>query len=251
MEAAKKTTQADLIKEIVDDSLYETNTAIPAIVDSFSASDKTVDVTPALQKTFEDGSKLYLPQIKGVPVIYPQAANFAIVFPIAVGDSVLLIFSQRSIERWKERGGKLDPLDVRKHDLSDAVAIPGLYKIAGGEAVEAGKVKIKYHDALIEIEETNRIKVSNDNGSIVLEADGNVDIDTGTNGAARLNDEIKSTVGDDAVFWSFILTLFTTFNSHVHPIGTPNTGPPTPLLGTYPTTLTGKITAGSNKVKIG
>jgi len=38
----------------------------------------------------------------------------------------MLLFSQASIDKWRKQGGKVDPVRDRRHDLSDAIAIPGL-----------------------------------------------------------------------------------------------------------------------------
>jgi hypothetical protein len=39
----------------------------------------------------------------------------------------MLVFSQRSIDRWLDVGGEIDPADPRKHHLTDAIAYPGVY----------------------------------------------------------------------------------------------------------------------------
>jgi hypothetical protein len=40
---------------------------------------------------------------------------------------VALVFSDRSLDRWLNAGGVVDPGTYRMHDLSDAIAIPGLH----------------------------------------------------------------------------------------------------------------------------
>lgn len=83
-----------------------------------------------------------------------------------------------------------------------------------------------------------------------------VNINGGDNGAARINDEIKSTNAEDAKFWTWF-TIFRTVLST--PVNEPGLGAPSvfqqalnaALAAAFPTTLTGKITKGSDSVKIG
>ncbi len=67
-----------------------------------------------------------IPPIANVPVIFPRATGYADTFPLTVGDSVLVFFAERSIDEWKSTGNASnDAQDIRRFDLSDAVAIPG------------------------------------------------------------------------------------------------------------------------------
>ena len=93
-------------------------------------------------------------------------------------------------------------------------------------------------------------------GNIVLGTDGSVDIKSGSNGAARIEDKVKSTPAEDATFWNWLQGLIEVFNTWM-PI--PNDGGAVlaTALKAYltanptPKELTGKITEGSNSVTIG
>lgn len=57
----------------------------------------------------------------------PSVPSFVdLALPVAVGDTGLLIFSDRSLDVWLATGGIVDPGDDRRHALSDAVFVPGL-----------------------------------------------------------------------------------------------------------------------------
>jgi len=83
-----------------------------------------------------------------------------------------------------------------------------------------------------------------------------VNINQGDNPAARKEDEIKSTQADDAKFWTW-MTIFKTILST--PVNEPGMGAPSvfqqvlnaALSTQFPDSLTGKITKGSDTVKIG
>ena len=77
----------------------------------------------------EDGERRTepLPVITDVPVQFPGAGAIRIKWPIAIGDFVTVFFASRAVGEWLEStGGLIDPVDDRDHDLSDALAVPGL-----------------------------------------------------------------------------------------------------------------------------
>lgn len=102
-----------------------------ARVEKYDASKQSVDVQPlvkerALDPESDEIVATRLPVITNVPLMFPGVGNCAITFPVNVGDTVLLVFSDYSLDVWLSQGGEVDPLDTRSHHLSDAVAIPGV-----------------------------------------------------------------------------------------------------------------------------
>jgi hypothetical protein len=55
-----------------------------------------------------------------------RGGGYFLSLPLAPGDTVELIFNERSIDKFvnSSAGTPVDPVDLRKHDLSDAIAIP-------------------------------------------------------------------------------------------------------------------------------
>lgn len=121
-----------------------------------------------------------------------------------------------------------------------------------------------YDDSL----EKNTINIINKKGDIVISTVGddgnssgdatidaaNINLNNGTNGAVRVDDDTKSDSSSDPAFWTFWNNFFTAFTTWV-PI--PSDGGAslkamlTPILTTKPTKMEGKITSGSGSVKIG
>lgn len=105
--------------------------SLPARVERYDASTQTADVKPLLKDAFveEDGTRAIesLPVVTNVPVVFPGAGGFRLTFPVRAGDTVLLVFADRSLDAWLAQGGEASPSDDRRHNLSDAVAIPGLH----------------------------------------------------------------------------------------------------------------------------
>lgn len=131
------------------------HTATPGIVQKYDAKKQMADIQPCLKKSVKNGDVFEvqsLPVITDVPVIFPRTRLSFIHFPLMVGDSVLLLFTERSLEQWRATGGVVDPKDTRTHDYSDAVCLPGFFpdfdaaQIKNSEAITLqnglGKVEI-------------------------------------------------------------------------------------------------------------
>lgn len=102
-------------------------TALPGTVVSADLGAQTVSVQPTVQGSVTDEtntSKLVnLPLLVDVPIVWPRAGGFALTFPVAVGDEVLVVFASRCIDAWWQSGGIGAPAETRMHDLSDGFAI--------------------------------------------------------------------------------------------------------------------------------
>jgi hypothetical protein len=92
-----------------------------------------VDVLPTLQRNVLDADGEAIdeayPLVYMVPVGYPQGGGFFISLPLRVGDIVLLVFAERSLDNWIEScaPGKQTPIkpgDLSMHSLEGAVALP-------------------------------------------------------------------------------------------------------------------------------
>lgn len=102
-------------------------TALPGIVVAVDLAKQTVSVQPAIygEVTATNGtvSRVSLPVLVDVPVVWPRAGGFALTLPVAVGDEVLVVFSARCIDAWWQHGGSGPSLEPRMHDLSDGFAL--------------------------------------------------------------------------------------------------------------------------------
>lgn len=144
----------DAVRRAAQAELADVNVAIPARVESFDPTTQRCSAQPLIRRAYRDeagervgDASARLPVINDVPVVFPGAGAFSITFPVTKGDTVLLIFSQASIDKWLSRGDDVDPLDDRRHSLNDAIAIPGLRHRAeptggggGGSAAPAALV---------------------------------------------------------------------------------------------------------------
>lgn len=135
-----------VLEVALDARLAQVNTCMPASVTTFDMATQTCSVQPLLRCVYYDeaGARKTepLPVINHVPVVYFGAGAFSDVFPLEKGDTVLLLFSQASIDRWSDRGGQVDPQDERRFHLSDAIALPGLRARAHASSETADGVRV-------------------------------------------------------------------------------------------------------------
>jgi hypothetical protein len=102
-------------------------TALPGVVAAVNLVAQTLSVQPTVQGSVAspNGAKqlVNLPLLVDVPIVWPRAGGFALTFPIAAGDEVLVVFASRCIDSWWQSGGVGAPAEARMHDLSDGFAI--------------------------------------------------------------------------------------------------------------------------------
>lgn len=103
-------------------------------VTAYDSAKQKVSVQPVVQRSHldESGKRVSKPsqEVHDAIVVFPGAATGRITVPVARGDYGLIIYSSVSLDRWKLRGGLVDPGDDRRHDPSDAVFVPGAHDFA-------------------------------------------------------------------------------------------------------------------------
>ncbi|PWU06784.1 MAG: hypothetical protein C5B43_01340 [Verrucomicrobia bacterium] len=97
-------------------------------------------------------------------MIFPRSGGASLTFPVLEGDNCLLLFSERSMDLWLTVGGQVTPDDPRKFDISDAIAIVGLYPFSVESPSENNTdVLLKYKDSKIRIKESGDIVIQTSN----------------------------------------------------------------------------------------
>jgi hypothetical protein len=163
-------TLAGVIRSHIAAQLDELHVALPARVESYDASRQAVSVQPLIRHAYRDESAERqvesLPMINDVPVVFPGAAGYRVTFPIAAGDTVLLVIASASIDKWLKHGGEGDPLLDHRHRLRDAIAIPGLRSFADALSdAPTDKMTIGKDDGPIIDIDGDTIKISQERGS--------------------------------------------------------------------------------------
>lgn len=172
---------AELITRAIESRLLELHTGLPAKVVSFDPSTQTCSVQPLLLRVVVvDGEFVEerLPQITSVPVVYPSAGGWSLIFPLLPDDLVFLTFAERSLDAWMdaEPGLEVDPVQTRKHDLSDAICVPGL------------RPRTKPNADLPGLGSNLRLGFEGGDPAIVLKTDGTIEIGEGATERLVLGD---------------------------------------------------------------
>jgi hypothetical protein len=193
-----KATLSTVIRRAVEEAAADLHVAIPAPVERVDLTKGLIDAKPLPKDRVEiDGEEqvISVPVITNVPIVWPGAGGMRITFPIAIGDTVLLLFADRSLDLWLLHGGEVDPADPRRHALSDAVAIPGLrsFKAPWGGA------------------DSGAVTLGSENGAVHPAAWGDK--------VAEALQAIKDTIGSQK----------TVFDTHVHTSAAPGSPTTVPI----------------------
>lgn len=128
--SARSPSFPEVLERVVSRRLSDVHTAMPGAVESFDAAKQTANIKLQLKarRTTERGDIVdeALPVAVNVPIVFPGAGDFRLVFPLKAGDGVLVIFAEASIDRWQALGGEQPTIDERRFHLADAIAVPGL-----------------------------------------------------------------------------------------------------------------------------
>lgn len=131
------------VKELALSLIKGIHTAMPGEVVKYDSGKRKADVKPLLKRTDTNGNIVEFPIIADVPVIMPGTKKASIYLPIEKGDTVLLVFSERSLDHWLYSGRTSNTLKGRRFDLTDAIAITGLFPFTEGGGGEKGRIELK------------------------------------------------------------------------------------------------------------
>ena len=118
---------AEVVQSIFNYQMQGTYTALPGVVLRVinSSGQQLLDVQPCVSLKNRDGTVTQQAPVLNVPYQQPASSVGGTVFPVAVGDNVLLVFQMRGIDTWKYgQGGLSAPSDYRMFSNQDCVAIP-------------------------------------------------------------------------------------------------------------------------------
>lgn len=198
--AQPESSKAEVLGRLRDTIGSDIRIAEPGIIESFDATKQTVTVSLALkERTVLDGNVTWeeIPTLVDVPIVFPRAGDYVLTFPIAAGDECLVIFGDKCMDAWWQSGGKQNPMELRRHDLSDGYAILGCWSqprvisnysentvqlrneagTAYFEIAAGGVINIKASQ--VNIESTGEVNVTG-GSSITVDADSSVEISGGS-----------------------------------------------------------------------
>ena len=192
-------TLAEVIVKAIEARIFDLHTGLPARVLSYDPDSQSAEVQPLLNRVFLNADQeletLEIPPLKNVPVQYPAGNGWHISYRLAAGDVVYLTFAERSLDKWLDTAGVLtvDPADSRKHDLSDAIAIPGIRTRSAAVPDPGDDLVLGKEDGSIEVRlSPTQIAVNAGGTTIIVRDDGTVDLGDGATQAAVLGDALDT-----------------------------------------------------------
>ena len=128
-------TLAEALADAFEARLLDVHVSMICRVTAYDASTQRVSVQAVNQRAYVDESDETqvenFPVFQDVPVAFAGTATDNITWPIAVGDTCVVVFSENSNGAWLRRGGgPIDPQDYRRHSLSDGTAWFGVRDFA-------------------------------------------------------------------------------------------------------------------------
>lgn len=126
------------IKDMARAEAQSLHTAIPGTIISYDPAKGQATVKPHMKYTTKGKNVIDYPNISGVPVLFQQhmGQQATVAFPVKEGDGCLLVVSEQSLDYWMY--GQETGTDLR-FDLTNAVAIPGLFSPANTVVADACK----------------------------------------------------------------------------------------------------------------
>lgn len=122
-------TLAKVLNDAVKAGALDLRVCLPARVEKYDSSSQKVNALPLLRQVkIDDREATQMPQITNVPVVFPSSdGGYAYIsIPIKAGDLGWLFFADRGLGEYLSGTGQVvTPSQLRDHDLSDAVFIPG------------------------------------------------------------------------------------------------------------------------------
>ena len=164
------------IKAVCSNMLSNIHTVLPGQIESYDRAKHKAKVKPLIKKVLVNGVILQIPPIVSVPVVWPRTQNGSISFPLSSGDGVIILFSERALDNYLILGGDQQPQDPRKFDLTDAIAIPGLFPFNASSKEESETdFELHFNNTKMVFKENGDIELTGGN-TITVKANGDIEI---------------------------------------------------------------------------
>ena len=163
---------SQLYENIIKKVNFNLRCCIPGVIQQYDPKTNTASIQPAIREEIvnEDNTVQYmnLPILVNVPIIFPSCSIGSIKMLLKQGDECLVLFSDLSIDNFWKYANVQNPIEVRRHDLSDGIAIPCVLSQPNTKQFNGTGIEITSGVSKISIT-NNGITFSGQNGTITLE----------------------------------------------------------------------------------
>lgn len=163
---------SQLYENIIKKVNFNLRCCIPGVIQQYDPKTNTASIQPAIREEIvnEDNTVQYmnLPILVNVPIIFPSCSIGSIKMLLKQGDECLVLFSDLSIDNFWKYANVQNPIEVRRHDLSDGIAIPCVLSQPNTKQFNGTGIEITSGNSKISIT-NDGITFTDQNGTITLE----------------------------------------------------------------------------------
>ena len=163
---------SQLYENIIKKVNFNLRCCIPGVIQQYDPKTNTASIQPAIREEIvnEDNTVQYmnLPILVNVPIIFPSCSIGSIKMLLKQGDECLVLFSDLSIDNFWKYANVQNPIEVRRHDLSDGIAIPCVLSQPNTKQFNGTGIEITSGGSKISITKGG-ITFTDQNGTITLE----------------------------------------------------------------------------------
>jgi hypothetical protein len=181
-----KETTVDIFDKYIDSILDDVHTILPGKIELYYGhSQRKAKVKPLTKIRNSNNQLIDINPIDNVPVVFPSSSEFSMLFPLKKNDGVLLLFSESAIGEFLNGDGNrtVDTDDQRRFDLTDCIAIPGLWSLSAVPTIPENN-----NDFFI-LFGNAKIQINKNTGYITL-TDGTNTIETGPT-SVKINNNLE------------------------------------------------------------
>lgn len=161
----------DTLTNFIEARLQNVYTGIPALVTAVHLDRNCLDAQPLIRSKGGDEKQTTLPEVYDVPfqILSGAVGKFKITFPIRVGDTVQLHYSQRDLFEFYGSDGKtvVDSFSGLAHQSNPVLATPCLFTHTNPTEVADDAVVIQAGSSTIRMNEDGDIIVTPSNTLVV------------------------------------------------------------------------------------
>lgn len=140
------------------------HTQIECRVVKVNHEEGTVDVLPLVKTKYRDGTQIATKEIFDVPLFtYSAEGGLAAVrVPVAIGDTVVVHFSERDNGHLRGTTGErpVNAVTTETHGYFPAYAVPSIYTLSGKNIIPRDELVIQYGLAKITLKKTGEIEIT-------------------------------------------------------------------------------------------
>lgn len=117
----------DVLAELKEDIIKTINCVKVCTIESYDPATQRATVVVNIKQVVGQNPDVLVdfPLLVDVPAYVPGGGGAHISHPITKGDTGIVVFNDRDIEKYLETGGPKKPNTFRKHDLNDGLVIVG------------------------------------------------------------------------------------------------------------------------------